>query len=197
MACSSICVFCQGGDGTIAAQPLKPSGDAHPQAVPTDQQRIIALPEIPAVSVALVRENSVLLVKRAKAPSQGLYAFPGGKVEAGETLEEAARRELMEETTLGGSHFRPLETNFIEGARDNHPLDYRLTVFGACYSGGEAVASDDATTAAFYTLAEMAALPLADSVLTIAERLLSTDAMEAGRREIGLAAAQLPGQKNA
>jgi len=129
--------------------------------------------EVPAVSVAVVRDATVLLVKRALPPSQGLYAFPGGKVEAGETLEEAARRELMEETALAARNFRPLETIFIAGAAEGHPVDYRLTVFGADHDGGELQASDDAETAAFYTLAEMAALPLADSVFTIATELLA------------------------
>jgi len=155
------------------------------------------LPEIPAVSVALVRGDRVLLVKRALPPSQGLYAFPGGKVEAGETLEQAARRELMEETTLGGASFRPLETIFIEGARDNHPGDYRPTVFGADYIRGESGPSGGPPTAAFYTLAEMSALPLADSVFTIAESLLLPDAAQAPDPEIGLAADKLLGQKGA
>ena len=52
---------------------------------------------LPAVSVAVVRGQTVLLVKRARQPSQGLYAFPGGKVEAGETPEETLVRELEEE----------------------------------------------------------------------------------------------------
>ncbi|WP_292224791.1 NUDIX domain-containing protein, partial [Mesorhizobium sp.] len=52
---------------------------------------------IPAVSVAVVRDGTVLLVKRGRAPSQGLYAYPGGKVEPGETLPQAAARELREE----------------------------------------------------------------------------------------------------
>ncbi|TIS58122.1 MAG: NUDIX domain-containing protein, partial [Mesorhizobium sp.] len=51
---------------------------------------------IPAVSVAVVRGDRVLLVKRARAPSQGLYAYPGGKVEPGETPEECLVRELHE-----------------------------------------------------------------------------------------------------
>ncbi|WP_298900115.1 NUDIX domain-containing protein, partial [uncultured Mesorhizobium sp.] len=63
---------------------------------------------IPAVSVAVVRGDMVLLVKRARQPSRGLYAYPGGKVEAGETLEQAARRELLEETRLLATDYRPL-----------------------------------------------------------------------------------------
>jgi ADP-ribose pyrophosphatase YjhB (NUDIX family) len=48
----------------------------------------------------LFREHKVLWVKRARAPNAGLWAMPGGYVELGETVEEAAVRELLEETGL-------------------------------------------------------------------------------------------------
>lgn len=127
---------------------------------------------IPAVSVAVVRGGTVLLVKRARPPSQGLYAYPGGKVEAGETLAQAAARELEEETGLRADGYRPLRDIHIDGRAENHAVDYLLTVFGAAYAGGEPVASDDAETAAFYTLAEMATMPLAGEVFEVAEELL-------------------------
>ncbi|RUU00320.1 NUDIX domain-containing protein [Mesorhizobium sp. USDA-HM6] len=127
---------------------------------------------IPAVSVAVVRGMTVLLVKRARPPSQGFYAYPGGKVEPGETLAQAAARELAEETGLEARDYRPLRDIHIDGRAENHAVDYLLTVFGAAYVGGEPVASDDAETAAFYTLAEMADMPLADEVLEVARELL-------------------------
>lgn len=59
-------------------------------------------PERPylAVSAAIFRNGQVLLVRRAQAPSTGLYTLPGGVVELGETLHEAVVREVEEETQM-------------------------------------------------------------------------------------------------
>lgn len=51
------------------------------------------------VSASIWRDGRVLLVQRAKPP-KGIWAFPGGHVEAGETLQQAAARELLEETGM-------------------------------------------------------------------------------------------------
>ena len=59
-------------------------------------------PERPflAVSAAIVRADQVLLVRRARAPANGLFSLPGGVVEIGETLMQAVAREVREETNL-------------------------------------------------------------------------------------------------
>lgn len=53
-----------------------------------------------AASAVLFRGEAVLLVERAKGPAEGLWSLPGGEIEAGETAEAAARREVEEETGL-------------------------------------------------------------------------------------------------
>jgi 8-oxo-dGTP diphosphatase len=58
--------------------------------------------DLPRISVGLVvwRADEVLLIRRANPPYQGCWSIPGGKVEFGETLHEAALRELKEETGI-------------------------------------------------------------------------------------------------
>ena len=55
---------------------------------------------LPGVGVVLIEHGSLLLVRRGRGANEGLWAVPGGKVEYGETLREAAAREAYEETGL-------------------------------------------------------------------------------------------------
>ncbi|QOJ78752.1 NUDIX hydrolase [Infirmifilum lucidum] len=55
---------------------------------------------IAGVSALVIRNGRILLVKRGGQPGAGLWALPGGAVEAGESVAEAATRELLEETGL-------------------------------------------------------------------------------------------------
>ncbi len=135
--------------------------------------------EIPAVSVALLRAGEVLLVRRGRAPSRGLYAFPGGRIEPGETVEEAARRELIEETGLAAGDLAVLAEVAIKGERDDHPVHYRLTVMTGTWVGGEAAAADDAEAAGWYGLDELEKLPITLSVLEIARELLGAGPVDA------------------
>ncbi|MCS7102740.1 MAG: NUDIX hydrolase [Candidatus Korarchaeum sp.] len=55
---------------------------------------------IASVGAVLLRNGELLLVRRGFPPGQGKWSIPGGVIEAGESLLEAARRELLEETNL-------------------------------------------------------------------------------------------------
>ena len=128
--------------------------------------------EIPAVSVAVRRGDMVLLVKRGREPSRGYYAFPGGRVEPGETLEVAARRELFEETGLHVDSLELVRNYLVEGRREDRLLRYRLHVFSASHDKGEAVAADDAEEAGWFDLDAMRGMLLSDFVLDVATEVL-------------------------
>lgn len=124
-----------------------------------------------AVSAAILHEGRFLLVRRGRPPARGLYAFPGGRVERGETLEEAVRREVMEET---GAHLAAVEHVAdldIAAEDDAARIEFVLSVHAAGYAGGEVVAGDDADAVAWVTPEEMEKLPLAAFVLDIALQL--------------------------
>src|SRR5690554_2944487 len=63
---------------------------------------------VPGVLAVVARNGQVLLVRRAKPPDRGMWGFPGGRIEPGETAAEAAVRELREETGVDASAGRVL-----------------------------------------------------------------------------------------
>ncbi|GAB6843213.1 NUDIX hydrolase [Methylorubrum rhodinum] len=68
-----------------------------PADLPTDDGRLFPGRPLIGVSVAVIRDGRVLLAQRAAEPMRGVWTLPGGLVEAGERLAEAALRELEEE----------------------------------------------------------------------------------------------------
>jgi 8-oxo-dGTP diphosphatase len=91
-----------------------------------------------AASVAIVREGKVLLIKRAFAPYQHLWTLPGGRLEPGETIEQCAIREIMEEVSLTIRNPRPVMVQTLgqEGT-------FRLAVFATRDFSGQIRASDE------------------------------------------------------
>ena len=119
----------------------------------------------PAVTVDIVllrwRSSSpleVLLIRRGRAPFAGTWALPGGFVDAMEDLEDAARRELAEETGLAAN---PLVQVGAYGAPGRDPRGHTVSVAFLGYVGnGEASphAGDDAAAARFHDVAALPAL---------------------------------------
>jgi 8-oxo-dGTP diphosphatase len=117
------------------------------------------------VGVAAVIWNNhgeVLLIRRAKAPRKGEWSLPGGKVEFGETLIEAVRREALEETdlvieVLGMVDVVESVREADAGSPDGH---YVLIDFGAKVVSGTAKAGSDALDARWFTLDEIASSEL-------------------------------------
>jgi ADP-ribose pyrophosphatase YjhB (NUDIX family) len=54
----------------------------------------------PTCCACIVRDGRILLIERAQEPNEGYWSFPGGRIEFGETVFEAVRREVHEETGL-------------------------------------------------------------------------------------------------
>jgi 8-oxo-dGTP diphosphatase len=100
-------------------------------------------------------ELEVMLIRRALEPFAGRWALPGGFVHIDETLDEAARRELEEETGLGKVY---LEQLFTFSAVDRDPRERVVTV--AYYalvklSDHKVRAATDATDAAWFSLSDL------------------------------------------
>jgi ADP-ribose pyrophosphatase YjhB (NUDIX family) len=89
-----------------------------------------------AVSVAIVRGGSVLLIRRARQPHAGSWTLPGGRIDAGERPETAARREIGEELGLTLGALVPV-TEMAAAA------GWRLAVFAAAFPGGGIVVSEE------------------------------------------------------
>lgn len=128
---------------------------------------------IAGVSICVVRDGRVLLVERAKNDRlRGLWSLPGGHVELGETLREAALRELKEETEVEAGIRLVLDAIDIihrdrKGAVERQ---YALTVFGAEWTVGEAVAGSDVSAVRWVHPSELDSLPMTPGTADLIRR---------------------------
>jgi 8-oxo-dGTP diphosphatase len=132
-------------------------------------------PEVPRVGVGavVVRDGHALLVRRGKPPSQGMWAIPGGRVELGETLQQAVERETLEETGITVHAGTPIYTfDVIMRDEDDHVrFHYVIVDMLADYISGDLRAGDDAWEAGWKTAQDIDALPVYQATLELLKRV--------------------------
>jgi 8-oxo-dGTP diphosphatase len=130
-----------------------------------------AYPRHPLVAVGAVvfKNNCVLLIRRGQAPSEGLWAIPGGSVEIGETLQQAAEREILEETGLNIRAGKPIYTfDVIEHDPEGKiRFHYVIIDLAAEYISGQPAAGDDAADARWVSASELNALEVSPPTLKL------------------------------
>ena len=122
-------------------------------------------PKLAAIAV-VIHEGRVLLVRRKNAPDAGLWGFPGGHVDPGETALAAAARELAEETGVVATPERYL-TNIDVIERDATGalrFHFLLAAVLCRYVSGTPQAADDVSDAAWVPLRDIVRLQTSDSV---------------------------------
>lgn len=117
-----------------------------------------------ASAVVTDAEGRVLLVERGRDPQRGRWSAPGGRVEPGESLEEAAVRETLEETGLRVVVERELWTVRVPAGDER---EYEVHGFAASVVGGLLAAGDDAAAVRWVASDELHELPLTTDLLDL------------------------------
>ncbi len=131
---------------------------------------------VAGVGAVVWRDGKVLLVRRANLPRRGQWSLPGGAQKIGETVFEAARREVLEETGI------TIEVLDLVDVVDSIHRDedgqvryhYTLADVVARAAGGDAAAAGDAVEAAWFELDRLPPLwPETERVIRLAHEMWS------------------------
>ena len=107
---------------------------------------------VPATIGVVFRENRVLLVRRANPPDAGKWGFPGGKIEWGERIEDAAEREILEETGVTVAAKKVFTAVDCYDRRGNDICQHFILIAVLCeWITGNPEGSDDALEARWFS----------------------------------------------
>ena len=133
------------------------------------------------VGVAVWRGDEVLLVKRGTEPRIGQWSLPGGRQQPGETVREAAIREVIEETglTVTPATLIDVVDSITYGKDGNMQYHYTLVDFSAEWQAGDACAGDDAVDVCWMRLDQLDGLDMWDETRRIVRLSFSQRALKA------------------
>lgn len=100
---------------------------------------------VPAVATLVKRDNHLLTVLRKNPPSQNMWSLPGGKIELGETILQASKREVFEETNIITKPIRPFTAIDAIYYDNQNKIQYHYVIIYvfSLYEGNEIIAKDD------------------------------------------------------
>ena len=137
------------------------------------EDRLYPARPILAASVAVIRDGRILLAARGKPPSEGLFSLPGGMVDVGETLAEAALRELREEVGVEARMIgliAPVE--FIERDDKGHIKHHVvIAAHAARWVSGEPQTGPEAKEIRWVTERDIADLPMTAGLAEILKQV--------------------------
>ncbi len=128
-------------------------------------------PEQPFVGIGaiIIQDSRVVLVRRAHPPIQGQWSIPGGVLEVGELVRDAAVREAREETGLivEAGELLGVYDRVLYDAEERVQYHYVLIDFLCRPVGGKLLAASDAAEVRWFTREELPALTLAEDTLDV------------------------------
>jgi 8-oxo-dGTP diphosphatase len=124
------------------------------------------------VGALIFQGDSVLLVQRGKEPLKGFWSLPGGAVEAGELVEEALRREVLEETglTVRIARFAEIFERIMPDAAGQIEYHYVLLDYVCEVTGGALRAGSDSADARWVNLESLSELEITSGTREVIER---------------------------
>ncbi|MDZ7339167.1 MAG: NUDIX hydrolase [candidate division KSB1 bacterium] len=130
---------------------------------------------IVGVGVLVEREGAILLARRGAEPKAGHWSLPGGHVELGEPVREAARREVAEECHVDVEVMDVLDVCdlIIRDEQERVRYHYVLIDFLGKYLGGTARSDSDVLEVAWVPIGQLANYHLTDAVRTVVDKGLA------------------------
>ncbi len=131
---------------------------------------------IVAVGAIVVKDGRVLIIRRGKAPSYGVWSVPGGAVNLGESLRDAARREIREEcgVEIDLTDVTEAVDRITQDGEGRVQYHYVVIDFLARWESGEVVSASDCLEARWVQPEDLSQYQMTSGTADVIRKMLAT-----------------------